>query len=454
MKAVWAMLIAGAGLAAGCGKKDFLEAKPSSDLFIPTTLDDFQALMDKDLVINDMPELGELSSDNYYLLYSTWQGLNSTKERNAYTWASDTYQGQGGVDDWNVPYQQVFYANTVLAGIDDAPVTAATQPRLNAIKGAAYFVRAYAFYNLAQLFAPVYDSATAAGDLGIPLRITPGIDAPSVRASVKDTYNQVLTDLAQAYMLLPAAIPFNNRNRPSQPAAMALRARVYLSMRAYAQAGACADSSLRLYNTLINYNTISTSSPTPFNKTNNTETMYQARILVGTQVLKGVTVAGCIIDSTLYRSYDVNDLRQSIFFNAVPNAKGSYTNNIYCFSGIATDEMYLVRAECYARARNTTAAMADLNTLLQNRYKPGFTPLTASGPENALSIILTERRKELFFRGLRWTDLRRLNKEGYNISLTRVLNGQTYQLPPGDLRYTFPIPPDVINLGGIQQNPR
>jgi len=450
-KIVWAIL-----LVAGCGRKDFLDAKPSSDLFIPTTLEDFQNILDRD-AMNETPALGELSSDNYYLLmYQFWQGLNN-KERNAYIWAADTYQGQGSIGDWNMPYQEILGANVVLDGIDKVQVTDANRLQWSAIKGDAYFVRAYAFYNLAQIFAPVYDDATAASDMGIPLRLKPGIDEPSVRASVKATYEQVFSDLAQAYSLLPADIPWNNRNRASKPAVMALLARIYLGMRKYEEAGVYADSCLHLYNALIDYNTVAVVS-TPFLRSN-AEALYQSRILSTTSVIKGSAI-NCVIDSGLFRSFDANDLRKQLFFTInqntnLPNARNSYTGLTFCFSGLATDEVYLTRAECYARAGNTQAGLNDLNTLLQNRWKTGtFTPVTAASPAQALGIILAERRKELFFRGLRWTDIRRLNKEGYNIVLTRVLNGQTYQLLPGDLRYVLPIPPDVITLGGIPQNPR
>ena len=453
-KMVWILLLV-AG-AAGCGKKNFLDAKPASDLFVPATLDDFQAILDRD-AMNETPVLGELSADNYYLLtYPFWQGLVN-KERNAYIWAPDIYQGQGSVLDWNEPYQQVFAANVVLDGIDKVQVTAANQQQWGAIKGDAYFVRAYAFYNLAQIFAPVYDNVTAANDMGIPLRLTPGVDEPSVRASVKATYDQILSDLTLAYPLLPAEIPWNNRNRASRPTAMALLARVYLGMRMYDKAGACADSCLRLYNALIDYNTVSTSISTPFLRSN-AEALYQSRML-STSVLKG-SVSNCVIDSELYRSFDANDLRRQLFFNinagtGLPTVKNTYNGSFLCFSGLATDEVYLTRAECNAYQGNTQAALNDLNTLLQNRWKTGtFTPVTAATPAQARAIILTERRKELFFRGQRWTDIRRLNKEGYNIVLTRVLNGQTYQLLPGDPRYVLPIPPDVINLSGIPQNPR
>ncbi|MBS1563789.1 MAG: RagB/SusD family nutrient uptake outer membrane protein, partial [Bacteroidetes bacterium] len=429
-------------VAAGCGKKEFLDAKPNSTLYIPTTLDDFQAMMDKDAVLNEMPEMGELASDNYYLTQSAWQA-GTPKERNVYLWAPDPYEGLGNVLDWNTPYQQVFYANIVLEGIDKVTITPANRDQWNAVKGAAFFVRAHAFYQLAQLFAPVYDSTTADKDLGIPLRLSSDINAVSVRASVRATYDRILNDLSSAFALLPQTVPFNNRNRPSKPAAMGLKARTFLSMRAYVNAGACADSSLKLYSTLLDYNTLNAGSNLPFNKSNNIETMYQARIDYTTQVLKAVTVSGLIVDSVLYRSYDNNDLRKSVFFTAVPNPKGTYTTSIFCFSGLATDEVYLMRAECYARAGNITAAMNDVDTLLQYRWKTGTAPvMTAANKDDALNIVLTERRKELYLRNLRWMDIRRLNKEGFNITLKRVLNSQTYTLLPGDRRFIFPIPPD------------
>jgi hypothetical protein len=72
----------------------------------------------------------------------------------------------------------------------------------------------------------------------------------------------------------------------------------------------------------------------------------------------------------------------------------------------------------------------------------------------ALDTVLAERRKELAFRGIRWSDLRRLNQEDWNITLTRNLNGTPYTLPPNSKLYTLPIPPDVIQESGIAQNPR
>src|SRR5699024_1246882 len=116
---------------------------------------------------------------------------------------------------------------------------------------------------------------------------------------------------------------------------------------------------------------------------------------------------------------------------------------------------YLIRAECYARQGNATQAMNDLYTLLVTRWKTGtYVPFTASGAKEALHIILGERRKELLFRGLRWMDIKRLNREGAHIVLKRIINGKVFTLPPNDNRYALPIPEDIISLTGMKQNPR
>ena len=99
--------------------------------------------------------------------------------------------------------------------------------------------------------------------------------------------------------------------------------------------------------------------------------------------------------------------------------------------------------------------MKDYNTLFSNRFRTGtYVNATAISVDDALNKIIPERRKELLFRDLRWTDLRRLNKDSrFAVTLSRSLNSTIYTLPPNDIRYTLPIPDYVIALNGIQQNP-
>jgi starch-binding outer membrane protein, SusD/RagB family len=438
-----------------CNKKEFLEEKPNSDVFVPTTLEDFQTLLDNELVMSVTPVLGELSADNYNITPYYW-GLLGTKERNTYIWASDIYAGEGNISDWNAPYEQVLYANVVLDGLKKVPVTADNWQQWNSLKGAALFFRAYAFYNLVQVFALPYNKATATEDLGIPLKLSPNVDEVITRSKVEETYTQILNDLLEAKRLLPEVIT-SNRSRPNKPAAYAQLARVYLSMRQYDQAGAFADSSLKLYNTLIDYNTRDVNASRPFLR-DNAETMYQSRF-VETNVLKGgATTKECTVDSILFSSYDANDLRRSAFFTITAgkgNLKGSYSGTIIAFTGLATDEMYLVRAECRAQANDVNGAMNDLNYLLTHRWKTGtFVPYSTSNKDTALKIVLIERRKEMPFRGVRWTDIRRLNLENAGITPKRIINTQEHILPVNSRLYALPIPPDAEALGKYVQNER
>lgn len=454
-------------VAGGC-RKAFLAQKPSTTLLIPNSLTALQELLDNEQVMNVTPALGEVSADNYYLLTPTWEALD-IKEYNAYIWAPDLYDGQGSVSDWDIPYQQVFYANTVLQGLGGIQPDAADQTEWNTLKGWALFCRAYAFFNVAELFAPPYDSNNSLAP-GIPIRLTADINAKTTRASLQASYTQILTDLNLAEGLLPAAIQTSNLNRPSKLAVQALLARVYLSVRDYTDAGKYADSVLREYPFLLDYNTLAADTGGFIVVQNNMpEILYQSNFPEpgNGNTLVGLICSGCIVDTDLIASYLPNDLRRSIYFQQYAlndqqpaldtfKLKGSYSGTVFPFSGLATDELYLIRAECSARQEQVASALNDLDSLLMHRLRSGT--FIAHNPNMtaiaALDTILLERRKELAFRGIRWSDLRRLVKDKLTDTLYRNINNQIYKLPPGSDLYTLPIPPDVINFSGIQQNPR
>jgi hypothetical protein len=457
------------GLVAGSCRKAFLAQKPSTDLLIPNSLTVLQELLDNQPVMNVTPALGEVSADNYYLLYSAWMQLD-IKEYNAYIWAPDLYEGQGLVSDWDFPYQQVFYANTVLQGLAGIQPDSTDQAQWNMLKGWALFCRAYAFFNVAELFAEPYDSATAATAPGIPIRLSPDINGKTTRATMQASYAQILNDLNNAEGLLPTALPVNNLNRPSKLAVQALLARIYLSVRDYMDAGKYADSVLQDYSYLLDYNTLAQDSGNYIIiQKNMPEILYQSNFpdQYNGNTLIGVFCSGCIVDTNLIASYTPNDLRRSIYFKQGSLnyqhpyldtflLKGSYSGGVFPFSGLATDELFLIRAESNARQGQISSAFNDLDSLMIHRWRTGT--FTAFNPNisafEALDTILLERRKELAFRGIRWSDLRRLYKDRLTDTLYRNINGQVYALPPGSELYTLPIPPDVINFSGIQQNPR
>jgi len=238
-------------------------------------------------------------------------------------------------------------------------------------------------------------------------------------------------------------------------------ARVYLSMRMYDSAMIYVNNALSLNLPLLDYNGLNAGAITPFPR-QNAEILFQAQFVnysgSNSQILAYGT-SSCYADSTLIQSYDSNDLRLVLYYASIGGPgvglNGSYTGSIFPFGGLATDELYLIRAECKARTGDASGAASDLNTLLVNRWKTGkFANLTFSSTKAALDRVLLERRKEMPFRNVRWSDLRRLNKENVSITLTRITNGITYTLTPNDKRYVLPIPPDVLRLSGITDNPR
>jgi tetratricopeptide (TPR) repeat protein len=446
-------------------KKDWLDAKPDQSLVIPTRISDYQGMLDQasnsDLGFNNnQPSLDEVGANDFYM---TDANVNSVSpyEKNTYIWATGyLYAAQVNISDWTSTYKRVLTANIVLEGIEKINAAGVNeQMAKNDVKGAALFFRSYEFYSMAQLFCKPFIAASAGTDPGIPLRVASDINAPSVRSSVQQTYDQILSDLKQAKELLPVDLPNTllYKNRPTKVAVDAMLARVYLSMNKYDSAYKYANSCLQKYNLLMNYNSsppVSPSSLTPFLKFNN-EVIFQKLLLFYAEF----TASRIIVDSTLFNSYSSNDLRQTCFFRlrtGVQIFKGTYDPSLIPFSGLATDEIYLIRAECNARSGNKDEALNDLNTLLKNRWKTGtFTNITATDPQDALGKILVERRKELCFRGVRWSDLRRLNQDPrFAVTLTRKANGETYTLPPNDPRYVLSIPDNVVKLSGIAQNPR
>ena len=434
-------------------KKNWMEDKSNKSLDVPTTVKEFQAMLDHSVYMNDgRPALGEESADNYYVSNAMWTGYSAI-ERSSYIWDKDIYIDiDADPNNWNTAYRQVFYSNIILDDIDKVTEADKGTPAWNNVKGSAHFFRGEAFFNVSQIYAKPY-KAGSTNEPGIPLRLNADPNERSVRSGLSETYQQILNDLHMAVNYLPVTPLY--KTRPSKPAAYALLSRVYLVMQDYPRALSYADSCLKLYDSLIDYNTLNSNAAYPVPGLNK-EVIFHASM---SNYFYANTV---IIDSNLYKSYNVNDLRQKVFFKSNVNGgmrfvgtyTGGNTGQIF-FAGIATDEVFLTRAECLARAGDFTAAMDDLNALMIKRYKTGtFVPFTANNASEALNLILEERRKETLFRGLRWPDLRRLNSEGANIVLTRVVENQTYTLQPNSPRYALPLPPDVIILTGMPQNER
>ncbi|MGX7835582.1 RagB/SusD family nutrient uptake outer membrane protein, partial [Campylobacter fetus subsp. venerealis] len=102
--------------------------------------------------------------------------------------------------------------------------------------------------------------------------------------------------------------------------------------------------------------------------------------------------------------------------------------------------------ECLARRGEIQKALDDLNVLLESRWRKGeYEPFSLVEKDDVLDKILEERKKELVFRGQRWTDLKRFAKEGRSSEkLIRILAGQQYVFDPLEENFVFPVPQEEI----------
>lgn len=453
MKGLFSILFLSIVLLTSC-KKDWLDLKPDDNQTTPVTLGDLEAMMDNTNVMNVFyPVRGEIASDGHLANEDYWS-FYSDAERTAYTW---TYTGaHRNVRDWNYPYQSIFYCNLVLEGLAKIhPADAVAEQQWNRLKGDALFQRAMLFYQLAQTCALAYDVTTASTDVSIPLRLQSDITLRSGRSTIKETYDRIEQDVLQSIPLLPGTPTYKTRG--SKPAAYAFLARFYLCTGDYNKALKYAQWCLQSNDELMNFNQLDTNADFPMGLFNS-EVLFHACLTYDPML----DASGALmIDTALYNLYDADDLRKKLFFSTGNSGqitfRGMYSNsNVYLFCGPAVDEVYLIRAECYARIDSIAQAMNDLNTLRQTRWKNtvSYPALTAVTPTEALSLILLERKKELLLRGLRWTDIRRLSKDPrFAVVVKRTVQGKHYTLlPTNSFRYALPIPDDVLEFTGMQQN--
>lgn len=436
-------------------KKDWLEANPNESVIVPKTLEDFQALLDNtDQTFNNFQACGlaETASGDFYILYTSWQSLFTTQEKSAYIWAPTTnFYNNESSGDWVSSYRRILNSNVILNGIRKIRVPSTKQNEWNNITGSALFFRSFDFFNLAQEYCKSYEQNTAKSELGLPLRLDYDVNIQLQRSTLQQTYEQIILDLKSAIPLLGTKPLF--KTRPSKQAVFALLARTYLVMENYSQAKLYTDSALQIQPELMDYSALNSNANYPIQRFN-PEVIFHSTFTFGI-----FNASRLIVEPTLLDSYSEGDYRRKVFFKDNPNGtttyKGSYNSDKNLFGGLATDELYLIRAECNARIGNITTALTDLNHLLKTRWNLSYKELNADNAEQVLIFILKERRKELVFRGLRWQDLRRLNKDNrFATTLTRTLNNQIYTLPPNDKKYVFPIDEMELKLSGIQQNDR
>lgn len=348
-------------------------------------------------------------------------------------------------------YTMIDQINRVLPFVDEVEATRPGDEALRPLlRGQLLALRGLAHFELLQWYSKRYDPADP---LGIPIMTKSELLGKPARNTVAEVIAQIESDLATGKSLVSDVIPASFDDLVlNKISVAAIEARVALHKGEWQKA-------IDLTTTVINSNVKPLVSGADFagiwTDQNQNELLFRLRYENST--LNGAIwtlTSGNVVFSPsdkLLESYDDDDVRKDTY---IGDLAGKRTVNKYFVSSrggrvvdakvIRTAEMYLIRAEAYARLAtpNLTAGAADLNFLRSKRIT-GYTNETFGSAAELINAVTQERFKELAFEGFRFFDLKRLGLPMQrNASDVDSPNWQT--LPADNFRFTFPIPQDEI----------
>ncbi len=474
------------------GCKKYLDVLPRG-ISVAKTTTDFRKLMDDvdnqryPFSLSQTTAWVDALSDDMYADSAKWLTFTTTREhvKNLYAFESDVWTYDALVDDitWKNQYYIVSLMGTILLEIEKVTDNPVLKKQLVA---EARVHRAYAYLNLVNVYAKHYNAQTASSDKGIPMYE----DASSLpalnRASVQQVYDYIIAELNKALPDLPDDYT-SYAHRPSKAAAHAILARSYLYMGNYPEAFINAEKVLVIRDFLNDYNTLYTGTIDLTTYLVGMSRTTDNEVILHKTTSKGVLLNTYMqLDTTsfnlLYPGYvvvtvakvDNYDLRRTLKFTGF-NTAGKMTGKVVTYNKtyntwykkdgsnssqadnihIGTPEMYLIRAECNARAGQLQKALDDINLIRLKRFKTGtYTNKTladfGSNQQAVLQEVLTERRRELYGMELRTFDIKRLN-----LPLTRYIGSYRIDVPAGDPRFVWPIFTGYIDMNPeLEQNPR
>ena len=503
-KILLATLVLVSGLFYSCDK-DFLETRPTDaydESTVLSTTDNLLSVingMHKNLyrqynstqsesgmggmyILNEFlgEDLVSAYSNGWFMAQHRWQ---DHRNKNG-AWAKHVYEFY---------YMLIANANKVLDYADDATGSDADR---NVAKGQALAYRAFSYLNLIQYYAPRYDASTASTQSGVPLLITYTAE-PQPRATVADVYQQIDTDLTNAYTLLQNYDRGSDKSQIYAITVQGLQARaalargIYEDARDYAKAARvafeAAGGRLMTGSELADRTAKTTNG---FNDITNVEWIWGSKI-ISDQTLyfyayhmymaynagsTNVRTGPKRINSLLYANIASTDARSYLWepnpttanfpLPTTAYTRGDHMNRKFTISSPGTTvvadllhmrlaEMYLIEAEARAHLGDATAATV-LNQLIVTR-DPGYdaTTYAAAAGRTMLDEVLIQRRIELWGEGFRFLDLKRLNlpldRTGANFDITVA---EKMNEPAGTNEWTFHFPQSEENANPfIKDNP-
>jgi starch-binding outer membrane protein, SusD/RagB family len=363
---------------------------------------------------------------------------------------------------YSAAYRAVNQANNIIAEVPNIEMPQANKDN---IIGQAHLVRGLAFFDLNRVFGGV---PGVIGESSVVLPLTPSRAIneslyPS-RPNLIEGYNQILADFEEALRLLPEeqSSTYFTRSRAVKSTARALLSRLHLYLFNY-------DEVISYSTDVINdskYSLVS-SYPSIFSSEFSSESIFELDFVIadpsglrtwyfpGSQGGRG-DIAAHQEFVELIRS-DANDVRGTMFgFESVQGVyyptKYQKPGNIDNVHLIRIAEMYLNRAEAYARNGDLNLAVNDMNIIKQ---RAGASPYGGVMDQGSVLLELEQERKiELAFEGHSFFDLVRT---GRALEVLREVERRNSSAPVGldqPWKQILPIPRDeLLSNPNMHQNP-
>jgi hypothetical protein len=409
----------------------------------------------------------------------------SLKPANQWNFNYVPYQA-GSLQNWTMFYQVISQCNLIIGKVPGIPASTFTGDAAtikNQMLGEAYFIRAYCYYYITQVWGEPVIVTEAYAD---PINAK-----PIARSTDAQGFAQAVTDAKKAISLMQYGYADLSKVavQANRGTAFALLAKIYMWQKQYQPAANAADSVIQRGGYTLEPGTAFSNifkghsqesifemnmlySPNQNEAQSGTDGIFS--IFLANPFVFGKTTSWNVNTELVNNLYDTTststDVRvKATFYGLLSNAlMVKYANVVYQNPSQQTlpfvsnnmvlmrlADIYLIKAEANYNLGNYGAAVQNLNIV---RVRAGIDPYILDDPTDLLYTIMDERGRELFGEGQWYFDLVRSRLiddpnypnfvEGY---LTNRINNRGY-LWPLDLRTLLPQDPLLTQNAWWSQN--
>ncbi|MEO6349005.1 MAG: RagB/SusD family nutrient uptake outer membrane protein [Aquaticitalea sp.] len=363
---------------------------------------------------------------------------------------------------WNSRYSVINNFNRLLTAAATITPSSADQDAYNNILAQCYAFRAFAHYELLLYYG--FDFMDDAS-LGVPYVDYVSTDATPARNTTGEVLVAIQADLDQALALFPAGTSDINFATPDF--VTFLRARIALESGDNSAVIPLCTSLIAKYplaNQLQYFNMFNEDADV-------TEVVYKYDNVQGFDY--GINFIWNFsgqgpkfeISHSLFDLIQDDDIRKAVILDPASDVAddllivGKYpinadTQAINDFKAMRISEIYLIRAEAYAKSGQLGLAAADVLAVQTARHSAAPSPISYGNLLEAINGIIAEKRIELAYEGHRYTDIKRvksITNQGIERGSFPGDCGGAYpcSLPVSSPKFIFPIPTGELNANPV-----